>query len=192
MEPSRLQNNILYTIHNVSEGEEARRSEREIEKRLKWEAKEQKENRGDTWYRWLMRWLHASSVPLQRESQRWLRSPTSWGDLWGWGLKIWWVIISLCGCRILCFLETVWPPTSSLCSSFKIVVIQYPMPPFICSIAHQGLQAHCSAKKCNTINANSTVIWQQQKHNFLFITLLLPRHHPWWCITSHVFSSVAI
>lgn len=68
----------------------------------------------------------------------------------------------------------------------------YKLPPFICSIAHQGLQAHCSAKKCNTINANSTVRWQQQKHNFLFITLLLPRHHPWWCITSHVFSSVAI
>lgn len=34
MEPSQPQNNILYTIHNVSQGEEGRQSEREIEKKI--------------------------------------------------------------------------------------------------------------------------------------------------------------
>lgn len=128
---------------------------------------------------------------LSWESQRCVKSPTSWGALWYLDLKIWGAIISLSGCRIHCFLlplppplfllfsflsMSVSPPTSPLCSSFKILVIQYPTPPFVCGIAHQGLQQCSSAKKFNTINANSAVMWYQQKHNFLFITLLLSRH----------------
>lgn len=129
---------------------------------------------------------------LSRESQKCVKSPTSRGAFWDLGLNIWGAIIPLSGCRAHCFLLSLFiphlsyfhslplsmsvsPPTSLFCSSFKILVIQYPTPPFVCSIAHQGLRQHSSAKKLDTINANSAVMWYQQKHNFLFITLLLCR-----------------
>lgn len=45
-------------------------------------------------------------------------------------------------------------------------------------LATRGCSSIAQARKFNTINANSPVMWYQQKHNFLFITLLLCRHSP--------------